>query len=124
LRGQELLDTTKLVEIDVNDLAAVLQIVAGIMAVEPRSGREVAAAENIGGLIEVDIAMNIRRDAVAAAVRIVSDQQAHWDMRRSERLGELNSGITADRMPHNGNRLRVAAVIANRLISHTAPARV
>ena len=41
-----------------------------------------------------------------------------------ERLGELNSGITADRMPHNGNRLRVAAVIADRLIGHTTPARV
>jgi hypothetical protein len=59
LAGQYLLDVRELVEIDVNNFGAVLQVEAGVVAVKAAARREVAAAQNVGGLVEVDVAVDI-----------------------------------------------------------------
>src|SRR6476619_8341757 len=58
------------------------------------------------------------------AVRIVSDEQAHRDMCSLEMLGEFDGGIAAYGMADSGDRLGVAAVVADCLIGDTAPHKV
>ena len=55
------------------------------------------------------------------AVRIVGDEQAHWDMRRLETLRKIHGGITTYGMANNGNWFGIAAVVADRLVRHRAP---
>ncbi len=58
------------------------------------------------------------------AVGIVGDEQAHRDMRGPERFGEFHGGIAADGMADHGDRLGVAAVIADRLIGDRRATRM
>ena len=58
------------------------------------------------------------------AVRIVSDEQAYRDMRSLEMLGKFHGGIAAYGMADSGDRLGVAAVVADCLIGDTAPHKV
>ena len=124
LAGQYLLNVRELVDIDVDDFGAVLEVEAGVVTMEAVARREVAAAEEIGGLVEVDIAPDIGRHIVGGAVGIVGDEQAHRHMRGPERFGEFHCGVAADGMADNGDRLGVAAVIVDRLIGDTAPIEV
>ena len=55
LAGQYLLDVRELVEIDVNNFGAVLQVEAGVVTVEAAGWREVTAAQDVGGLVKVDV---------------------------------------------------------------------
>src|SRR5262249_45762451 len=124
LGSQQFLDAAELVQINVDDFAAILEIVAGVMAAEARAGREIAAAKNVGGLIQVDVTVDVGWDAAGAAVGIVGDEQAHRHMRRPERESELHGGIAADGMADGRDRLGITAVVGNRLVSDAAPARM
>ena len=119
-----LLDAIELVHIDVDDFGAVFEVVGRVVAVETAARREVAAAQDVGGLVEVDIALDIRRHFIGGAVGIVGDEQAHRDMRGLERLGKFHGGIAADGMADNGDRLGVAAVIVDGLIGDSTPDQV
>ena len=124
LAGQYLLNVRELVEIDVNNFGAVLQVEAGVVTMEAADRREVAAAQDIGGLVEVDVAADIRRHAMGKAVRIVGDEQANRDMRSPEALSKFHRGIATYGMADNSDWLGVAAVVADRLIGDTAPHEV
>ena len=91
---------------------------------EAAGRREVAAAQNVGGLVEVDVAVDIRRNAMRKAVGIVGDEQAYRDMRSLETLGKFDGGIAAYGVADSGDRLGVAPVIADRLVGDTAPHQV
>ena len=91
---------------------------------EAAGRREVAAAQNVGGLVEVDVAVDVRGHAMRKAVGIVGDEQAHRDMRSLETLGKFDGGIAAYGVADRGDRLGVAPVIADRLVGDTAPHHV
>ena len=57
LGGQFLLDARELVHIDVDHVQAVFEVEARVMTIEAVARCKVAAAEEIGGLVEVDIAL-------------------------------------------------------------------
>src|SRR6516165_12342206 len=111
----------ELVEIDMNYFGAVLQVVARVIAMEAVRRGEVAAAQHV---VEVDVAVNVRRNAVGGTVGVVGDEQTHRDMRRLETFGKIHGGVAADGMADRGDRLRVAAVVADRLVRHAAPHQV
>ena len=94
------------------------------MAVEAAPRLEVAAAKNVGGLVEIDIALDVRRDGMRGARRVIGDEQADRDMRAFERFGELHGGIAADGMADDGDRLGIAAVIGDGLSGDRAPSRI
>ena len=64
LGGQLLLDAVGLVQTDVDDFGPVFEVVAGVMAMEAAPRLEIAAAQEVGGLVEVDIALDIGRYGV------------------------------------------------------------
>ena len=57
-----------------NNFGTVLQVVARVVAMEATGRRKVAAAQNIGRLVEVDVAVDVRRNAMRKAVGIVGDE--------------------------------------------------
>jgi hypothetical protein len=59
----------------VNNFGAVLQVEAGVVTMEAAARREVAAAQNVGGLVEVDVTADIRRHAMGKAVRIIGNER-------------------------------------------------
>ena len=68
--------------------------------------------------------MDIRRHAMGKAVRVIGNEQAHRDMSGFEALGEFHGGIAAYGMADRGDRLGVAAVVADRLVGYRAPHEV
>src|SRR5215469_4355647 len=108
---------------NVDNFAAVLEIVASVVPAESRARSKVAAPQNVRGLIEVDVAVHVCWHIPGGGPRrIVGNEQAHRNARGAESLSELNSGIAADRMANYRDRLGIAAIIANRLIGHASPA--
>ena len=94
------------------------------MAVKPRPRRDIATAQDVGGLVEIDVAMDIRRHTAGTACWIIGNEQADRHTGRTERLREFNGGIAADRMADDSDWLRVPTIIGNGLIGDTAPAGV
>ena len=74
LGGQLRLDALELVHVHMDDFGAVQEVECRIMAVEAAARLKIAAAKDIGGLVQVDIALDIRRNAPGRAVGIVGDQ--------------------------------------------------
>ena len=58
------------------------------------------------------------------AVRVIGNEQAHRDMSGFEALGEFHGGIAAYGMADSGDRLGVAAVVADCLVGYRAPREV
>src|ERR1700728_5179803 len=105
LGGQLLLDAIGLFDIDMNDFGVVLEIVARIIAVEARALHDIAAAHAIGRLVDVYIALDIRRHIVGDAGRIVGDEPADGDAGLVEHFGKVQDAVAAHGTPNEYDRL-------------------
>ena len=88
-----LVQVFRLLDIDVNDLVVILEIDAGVMAMETTAGRNVAAAHDVAGLIEVDVALDVRGHIIGDPCRIIGDEKAHWNFFAVQHFGEGDRGI-------------------------------
>ena len=68
------MDISKLFHIGVEHSAAVFEVEASVVATEAAALHNVAATHDARGLVEVDVAVDIRRQIVGKARGIVGDQ--------------------------------------------------
>src|SRR5262249_3196349 len=94
----------------------VFQIEAGVMALETRSLHDIAAAHKVRRLIEIDVALDIWRNVVCDARRIVGHKQTDRYVLAVELLCERQSGIAAHRMADDNDRRGIAAIVDDRLL--------
>ena len=73
---------------------------------------------------DVDVALDIRRHVFGDAARIVGDEEVHRNVGGVERLGEGQGGIAPHRMADQDDGLRVAAIVADRLIGDRPPHQI
>jgi hypothetical protein len=84
LAYQLLQDPIKLLYIDVDDFAVVFEVKTSVVTMEVVALYDVVAAQDAVGLVEVDIALDVRRHIIGEARGIIGNEQIHRHIRGVE----------------------------------------